>query len=132
MPESAVINEYLEERFPEPALLPADQEARAVARLLIFRHADFTEPYYALRRHEEGADARFAAALEVLETVLVSVPFLTGTEFGLADIAYVPWVLRARDLLGVPFDPYPALLAWLARLAERSSIQAELAVIATL
>ncbi|MGH6946847.1 MAG: glutathione S-transferase family protein [Kiloniellales bacterium] len=30
--ESAVICEYLEERFPEPALLPGDANARAIAR----------------------------------------------------------------------------------------------------
>ena len=55
-------------------------------------------------------------------------PYLTGTAFGLADIAYVPWVLRARDLLGVSLEPYPSLVDWLARLAERPSIQAELEV----
>ncbi len=58
--------------------------------------------------------------------------YLTGTEFGLADIAYVPWVLRARDLLGVSLESYPSLLDWVARLSERSSIQAELEVIAAL
>src|SRR6266567_6270520 len=49
LPESAVIMEYLEERYPEPALLPADPAERAQARLWIFRHDDFTRPYYALR-----------------------------------------------------------------------------------
>ena len=52
LPESAVINEYLEERHPEPPLLPSDRAARAAARLLIFRYDDFTRPYYALRRGE--------------------------------------------------------------------------------
>ena len=35
--ESAVIMEYLEERYPEPALLAADPADRALARLRIFR-----------------------------------------------------------------------------------------------
>lgn len=132
LPESAVINEFLEEAFPGPALLPADPAERATARLLIFRHDDFTGPYYALRRKEPGAEIAFAGELEALEAILAAMPYLTGSGFGLADIAYVPWVLRARDLLGVPFEPYPSIVDWLARLAGRPSIQAELEVIAAL
>ncbi len=70
LPESAVINEYLEERYPEPALLPSDPAERAAARLLIFRHDEFTKPYYALRREEPGADVEFAAALAAIDAVL--------------------------------------------------------------
>src|SRR5439155_13934367 len=55
LPESAVIMEFLEERYPEPALLPADPEDRGFVRLLIFRDGDLTRPYYALRRGVEGA-----------------------------------------------------------------------------
>jgi glutathione S-transferase len=132
LPESAVINEYLEEVFPEPALLPADATQRANARLLIFRHGDFTDPYYALRRQEPGAEVAFAVELEALDAILGREPYLTGPAFGLADIAYVPWVLRARDVLGVSLEPYPSLIGWLTRLAERPSIQAELEVIAAL
>jgi glutathione S-transferase len=132
LPESAVINEYLEEAFPEPALLPADATQRANARLLIFRHDDFTDPYYALRRKDAGAEVAFAGELEGLDAILGLTPYLAGSAFGLADIAYVPWVLRARDVLGVSFEPYPSLADWLARLAERPSIQAELEVVAAL
>ena len=132
LPESTVINEYLEEVFPEPALLPADVTLRARARLLIFRHDDFTDPYYALRRKEPGAEVAFAGELEALDATLAGMPFLTGPEFGLADIAYVPWVLRARDLLGVSLAPYPSLLDWVARMSERPSIQAELEVVTAL
>lgn len=132
LPESAVINELLEELYPEPPLLPADPAARAAARLVIFRYEDFTRPYYALRRGQEGAEAAFADALAALDATLVGVPFLTGATFGLADAAYVPWVIRARDLLGVSLEPYPNVSAWLAGLSERPSVAAEIAVVAAL
>jgi glutathione S-transferase len=129
LPESAVIAEYLEERYPEPALLPADPGERAVSRLLVFRHDDFSDPYYALRRKEVGAAEEFDVALGNLDAMLAHVPYLTGRAFGLADVGYVPWVIRARELMGVSFDPYPAVRDWLERLVERPSIAAELEVV---
>ena len=132
LPESAVINEYLEERFPEPALLPADAESRAAARLLIFRCDDFTRPYYALRRNDPGGEASFAEALAGLDAILAQVPYLTGTAFGLADVAYVPWLIRARDMLGVALAPYPHAADWLARVEDRPAVAAEVTVVASL
>jgi glutathione S-transferase len=132
LPESAVIMEFLEERYPEPALLPADPADRAAARLLIFRDGDLTSPYYALRREEEGARERYDEALGRFEALLGEQPCLTGAEYGLADIALVPWFLRARDMLGVELDGFPALEDWLARLEERPAIAAEAGVVATL
>ncbi len=132
LPESAVINEYLEELQPRPSLLPSEPESRAEARVRIFRDKDFTDPYYALRRREEGAEAAFADALVELDASLDGRPFLGGEAFGLADIAYVPWVIRARDLMGVSFDLYPQVRGWLDRLAERPAVAAEIAVVRAL
>ena len=88
--------------------------------MVIFRHDDFTKPYYALRRGEDGARGRLRTGSSRSSTpLLASAPWLGGAAYGLADIAYVPWVLRARDLLGVALEPYPALRGWLARLLER-------------
>src|SRR5215204_3236121 len=130
--ESAVIMEYLEERFPEPALLPADPAERGLARLRIWRHDDFSRPYYAVRRGDEGATERFDAALRELDRTLEAHPYLTGREFGLADIAYVPWIFRGQASFGLDVEPYPSLSAWLERLLERPSVAAEGAVVAAL
>ena len=132
LPESVVIMEFLEERYPEPALLPADPADRALARLWIFRHDDFAKPYYALRRGEDGAEERFAEQLAKLDAALDRQPWLTGAEYGLADIAYVPWVLRARDMLGVSLDGFPALTSWLGRVEERPAVAREVEVVAAL
>jgi glutathione S-transferase len=132
LPESAVIMEFLEERYPEPPLLAADPADRALARLAIFRHSDFSDPYYSLRRGESGAAARFDDALARLETGLQANRWLGGADYGLADIAYVPWVLRARDSLGVSLDGSPAVAAWLDRLVQRPAVAREVEIVAAL
>jgi glutathione S-transferase len=132
LPESVVINEYLEERYPEPALWPDDPDERAFARLLVFRFDELAKPYYALRRGDDGAIDRLNAELAKLNAVLTARPFLSGREFGLADIAFVPWILRARDRMSVKLDAYGALDEWLGRLSERPSVAAELDVVAAL
>jgi glutathione S-transferase len=132
LPESAVIMEFLEERYPEPALLPADPADRAFVRLLIFRDDELTSPYYALRREEDGARERFDAVLGKFDGSLGERPYLGGAEYGLADIALVPWFLRARDMLGVEYDGFPALADWLARLEQRPAIAAEAGIVAAL
>ena len=132
LPESVVIMEFLEERYPEPALLPADPADRAAVRLLIFRDSELTAPYYGLRREEDGAREQFDAAVGRFDALLGGQPYLSGTEYGLADIALIPWFLRARDMLGVEFDGFPAVTDWLARLEERPAIAAEAGIVAAL
>ena len=132
LPESAVIDEYLEERYPEPALWPADAAERAFGRLLVFRFDELSKPYYALRREEEGARERLDAQLAKLNAVLDGRPYLSGRDFGLADVAYVPWIVRARDRMGVELGRFGALAAWLERLSDRPAIAAELDLVATL
>ena len=115
LPESEVIMAYLDERYPDAPLLPADPEARAQARLLVFRFDEnLGDDYYAFRR---GDDNDLAGKLEALE--------LGQSLF--ADVAYVPWVIRARDMLGVEL---PARIeAWLKELEQRPSIAAEVGLV---
>ncbi|MEO5575742.1 MAG: glutathione S-transferase family protein [Gaiellaceae bacterium] len=132
LPESAVIAEYLDERYPEPQLWPADPGERAAGRLLVFRFDDFSKPYYALRRGEEGARERFEQELAALDAILAAMPWLSGRAFGLADIAFLPWLLRARDLLGIELESWPALADWVGRACERPSVAAEQVLVAAL
>jgi glutathione S-transferase len=126
LPESVVITEYLEDRFPEPALWPADPAERALGRLLVERFDRLGDPYYALRRGEQGAREELESRLGELDGILEGQAYLTGRDYGLADVAYVPWILRAQARLGVAIDEFPALSQWLDRLSERPAIAAEL------
>lgn len=132
LPESVVIGEYLDERYPEPPLLPVDPGERAAARFVIVRFSELEVPYYAMRRGEDGALPALLEALGWLDGLCASMPFLTGRSFGLADVAYVPWVIRARDLYDIDFSAFDALRDWLERLSERSSIAAELETVSML
>jgi glutathione S-transferase len=132
LPESVVINEYLEERYPEPPLWPPDPAERAVGRLIVERFDQLSRPYYALRRGDEDARDRLSGELAKLDAALAVRPFLSGRDFGLADAAYLPWILRAESMLGVDLDPYPAVAEWLARTGERPSVAAETALLAAL
>lgn len=132
LPESAVIMEYLEERYPEPPLWPVDPGDRALGRLLVERFDRLSRPYYALRRGDEEATERLGDELTKLDGVLVGRPFLSGREFGIADAAYLPWILRAETMLGVDLDPYPALAEWVATTGERPAVAAETSLLAAL
>jgi len=116
LPESVVIMEYLEERYPEPALLPADAAPRALERWRVFRFDDeLGRDYYAFRR---GDDNALAERLEAFDP----------PQYGFAAIAYLPWIIRARDMLGVELPQ--RLGSWLEQLSERPAIREELDVVA--
>ena len=106
LPESAVIMEYLEERFPEPPLLPHDLEERAAVRLRIFRFDRFGDAYYAVRRGEETARADLADRLEELEAAVRRDGYLGGRAYGLADIVPVKQLTRPVTLKEIKADPF--------------------------
>jgi Glutathione S-transferase, N-terminal domain len=118
LPESEVIMAYLDEIDTDPPLLPADPLERARARLLVHRFDDnLGRDYYAFRR---GDDNDLAAKLDALE--------LGQSLF--ADVAYAPWVIRARDMLGVALPERVA--SWLTDFEQRPSVAAEVATVRAL
>jgi len=133
--DSTIINEYLDEEYPNPPLMPEDSAGRARVRLLEdFADNSFTPPAGLIlaELHKPEADrdaerlrryqAEITRVLTRLEAALGDKPFLAG-DFSLADIAFVPRVLILPQL-GIDLDPrLQHTAAWIARLRERPSVQ---------
>lgn len=127
--ESGAILIYLAEKSGK--LLPGDGLARIEALKWLFfassqvahtamqvhwlvrrRDADETTP------HLEDYRTELARLYGVLDGVLAGREWLAGDDYSIADIAAWTWVER-HDMHGLPFDPWPALAAWSARVAAR-------------
>jgi maleylpyruvate isomerase len=119
--QSLAIIEYLEERFPEPRLLPIDPLLRARARQLAEMTNSGIQPLQntsvqAFVKDELNADEeawtqhwvrRGLSALEVV-TAETAGRFSIGDSLSLPDIVLVPELSFARRF-SIPLDPYPTL-----------------------
>ena len=134
--ESCIINEYLDEKYPDPPLMPKDPYLRGRGRLLVDYALNFVhEPYWDLRGEMlKPADKRNGALMEdkrrglrdllqYVEAALDDKPYFLG-DFSLTDIAVVPRFLRMETYGALPAPSLPRLNAWLARMKERPSVQA--------
>ncbi len=139
--ESTVILEYIEERWPEPPLLPRDPAARAFAR----QTEDVCDTQYEAVnwgfgevlwfRRASGALAdqlRARAAGQTrtlqgwLEQRLGEAVWFGGDDFGWADAAAAPMVNRSVHY-GLAPEPGTPLARWHARVRERPSVAATFA-----
>jgi maleylpyruvate isomerase len=132
---SAILN-YLEEQFPEPALLPADPWLRARARQLAETIISSIQPYQNLallvhlgklgiaepRDVARHFNARGLAALEA-DASTTAGKFLVGDAPSLADVCLVPQLHAARRF-DVDLAPYPTLLRVESACAELPAVQA--------
>ena len=137
--ESLVINEYLDEVFPEPALMPADPVLRAKARIWIAYCDDyFTGDFYAVIRNKEEskqgelkatlADRLRKAEQDGFGELSGDGPYWLGAEVSLVDLAWYPFFERLpawthyRDF-AIP-DDCPKIARWADAMAGRASAQA--------
>lgn len=134
--ESVIINEYLEDKFPEPPLLPKDPGLRSRVRLLVdYCESQFTPIFRAYRREmqkppEERNRWYMAQLLEegsphldYLNRELKGKDYLVRS-FSLADVAFAPRMLLLEKT-GIPLpDTAKNLKEWVDRLKSRPSVQA--------
>jgi glutathione S-transferase len=103
--ESAVINEYLDEVFPEPRLLPREPAKRALARVWIDFANTRLAPAFgkvlwgASPADREAGKKELGSALELVEREALgklssSGPYFFGAEPTLVDFAFYPWFER--------------------------------------
>jgi glutathione S-transferase len=133
--ESCIINEYLDEKYPDPPLTPEDPYLRGRGRVLVDYALNYMhEPYWALRGEMlKAVNDRNAAVIEekhrslrdllqYLEEALGDKPFFLG-DLSLTDIAIVPRALRMEAYGALPAPSLPRLSAWLQRMKERPSVK---------
>jgi len=134
--DSTIILEYIEEKWPDPPLLPRDPAARARARMI----EDVMDTHYEpinwglseLRnfKRAQGApavkiEARAAGQAKGLQAwlgrELGDREWFGGERFGWADLSVVPYL---NGSAGFGFGPAPgtALGRWLARANARASV----------
>lgn len=136
--ESAVINEYIEEVFPQPALMPSTPLSRAQARIWIdFANARMVPHVYKfmLRQDREGQELhreRLTEAVLMMEreglAKLSSGPFWLGERPGLVDYTFFPHVQRFAVLEHYRDFRLPAecqrLRAWIEAMHALPEVQA--------
>lgn len=137
--ESAIINEYLEEVFPDPALLPQDPAQKAIARIWIdYANTRFVPAFTKLLRsktaeEQEQGRQELQEALLYLDRVGLSQiseasPYWLGETVSLVDLTFYPWferlpVLDAYRSFSLPSEA-TRVKHWWETVRQRPAVQA--------
>ncbi|MCB5363640.1 glutathione S-transferase N-terminal domain-containing protein [Pusillimonas sp. CC-YST705] len=100
--ESNIINEYIDERFPHPQLMPADPVMRARTRLFLYNFEKELFTHVCVLENRSTSDekqvetARNAIRdrLSQLAPMLIKNKFMLGEEFSMLDVAMAPLLWR--------------------------------------
>ena len=119
--ESNIINEYIDERFPHPQLMPADPVMRARTRLFLFNfERELFVHVQALENSNnqkliEKARSTIRDHLTQLAPIMLKNKYMLGEDFSMLDVALAPLLWRL-DHYGIDL---PKSAAPLMKYAER-------------
>lgn len=134
--ESLIINEYLDEKYPNPPLMPKDPASRAKARILVdYGMAHFDSAYQKLRVELmkepkeqsqpiiDGAKSDLKKLLQRFEDEIGDQPYLMG-DFSLVDADLIPRFTRLEGFGVLPDPALPRLGKYMERMKARPSVKA--------
>ena len=123
--ESAIIDEYLEEKYPAVRLMPSDLGERARARIWVDycntrlqRAGGFVAHDYKV----EQSKAEIAEYLQYLDGHMRGRDYIAG-DYSLADITFIPFFTRLDRYQATIGDDLPHVKAWVQRLLERPAVR---------
>jgi len=124
--ESAIINEYLEEKYPAVPLMPKDPFKRSRARIWIdycntrLQRAggNIAHDYQVEKSKEE-----LKQYLETLNSEMRDREYIAG-DYSLADITYIPFFCRLERYQAKIGNDLPHVSAWMDRLLSRPTVRA--------
>ena len=126
--ESAIINEYLDERFPELPLLSKNALQRAKTRIWVDFLNSRIHPAASDITHDREPDRarqRLQQHLDLLENEMTGKRFIID-DYSLADVSFIPFYAR-RQRYGVALDDnFPNLKRWGEELMARPAVTSTL------
>lgn len=124
--ESAIINEYLEESYPQTPLMPKTPMARSRVRIWVDycntrlqRAAGYIAHSYKV---EESAQ-ELKNYLATLDREMRGREFIADG-YSLADITFIPFFVRRERYRAIINDDLPHVKAWMERLLDRPAVRA--------
>ncbi|MBS2033163.1 MAG: glutathione S-transferase family protein [Deltaproteobacteria bacterium] len=131
--DSSIIAEYLEERYPQRPLLPADPIGRAAVRTALDDLDELVDAVGALFRATfKGGDlveakGEVREALDDWNTRLEKRAHVVGEQLTTADVNLYAHLATLEKLQEAPLPTdLPHLTAWYARMAERTAVASAL------
>lgn len=130
--ESLAILDYLDVKYPKPALLPTNAETLATVRMvelitvneLLPALSPLNRQWLGLGENDsqklEQAKQRVATVLSFFEQLLGKQHYFGGEHLTLAEVV-AGTVVPSLPLLGVSLSGHPQLSAWAERLSQRSA-----------
>ena len=134
--ESNIVNQYLDEVYEDPRLMPENPKARAYARIWMARADEdfYPQVFVSSMGRERGfpqeriseAKDKLKVTLSRLEDRLENSEYLAGG-FSLADVAHAGNFVRLHELEEngtVSLADYPNVASWMDRIEARESFKA--------